>query len=332
MKELKLKTFNKNLCAVLAAITLLIFSGVAFADNPPACVRDAANKITGAIWTADQKACITEPATMKVKVNHMYMCYSKPRAPTTSVDSNQKNSAGTLGVCAQQLWPNPVSRATSEFSVVRGQSNSLVNAGGNFRGVVGKQNFTYFTVYLDPYFKMQGIQEFDYDVVDNEGNVGRFCWTLAAEVYANRTPVSTNDTVKCGATLALANAGVGELKTVFNSIGDTTGEHANFTIDGATIDAYLIKSNGRLISSSSADVSNSVSEILAHVTLPAGTYMESCSNKQNGTLRVSLQWKVSEAMEFKAADTLVGGRPHIHTVAPSEFYLMVVPDNGGTCH
>lgn len=324
----KLKTSNQNFITVITTIGLILLSGVSFADNPPVCTENGGGAITSST------TCITEPDTMTIKANHMYMCYSKPRAPTTSLASNQRNDANTAGVCTQQLWPNPVGKLTQEFNVESGASNSLANAGGNFRGVVGKQTFTHFTLYLDPYFKMQTIQEFSADVQDRAGNVGRFCWTLNADVFTNRAdPGSVNDTVACG-TEAEANAGVGQLTTRFNYFGDNDGDYADFTIDGVSIDAYLIKSDEKLISTpvdATSYTSNDVAEILAHVSLPTGTYMESCANKQKGTLRVGLQWRVSEAVEFKFTSP-AQTPPKVYAVSPSEFYLQVVPTNGGTCH
>ena len=143
---------KKNIAAIITLAISLLLPNSAFAANPAACTKNADGEITS---TAD---CITTPDTLKLKMNHIYMCYSKPRAPTTSLASNQSNSANR-GVCTQQLWPT--NRSTTEFTIENGISNSLSSAGGGFRGVVGKQNFTHFTIYLDPYFKMKSKQKFD---------------------------------------------------------------------------------------------------------------------------------------------------------------------------
>jgi len=307
---------KKNIAAIITLAIPLLLPNSVFAANPDACTKNADGEITS---TAN---CITTPDTLKLKMNHIYMCYSKPRDPTISLASNQRNSANR-GVCTQQLWPTPYSRNTTEFTIENGISNSLSSAGGGFRGVVGKQNFTHFTIYLDPYFKMKSKQKFDRTMTASGGSSGQWCWTKNTSKYVLR---STGDVVvECG-TEAEANAGVGELTAIFNGIGDATGESHSYTIDAATINAYLINSSEKLVPSISSGVSNNVSEILAHVTLPTGTYMESCRNKTKGTRSVSLQWKVSEALEWKISGTTVSD------VAPSEFYMQIIPRNGGTCH
>ena len=315
---MKLNT-KKNIAAIITIAISLLLPSSAFAANPAACTKNADGEITS---TAD---CITTPDTLKLKMNHIYMCYSKPRAPTTSLASNQSNSANR-GVCTRQLWPTPVNRNTTEFTIENGISNSLSSAGGGFRGVVGKQNFTHFTVYLDSYFKMKSKQKFDRTMTASGGGSGHWCWTKNTSKYTKR---DTGDTViECG-TEAQANAGVGELTATFNAIGDSTGESHSYTIDAATINAYLINNSAKLVPSIAPNVSNNVSEILAHVTLPTGTYMESCRNNRKGTKSVSLQWKVSEALEWKI-DT--GNTNQVNDVAPSEFYMQIIPRNGGTCH
>jgi hypothetical protein len=311
---------KKNITAIITIAISLLLPNSAFA-NPAACTKNADGEITS---TAD---CITTPDTLKLKMNHIYMCYSEPRAPTTSLASNQRNSANR-GVCTQQLWPTPYNRNTTEFTVENGTSNSLSSAGGGFRGVVGKQNFTHFTVYLDPSFKMKSKQKFDRTMTASGagGGSGPWCWTKNTSKYVSR---STGDTVvECG-TEAEANAGVGELTAIFNGIGDFPGQSHSYTIDAATIKAYLINSSAKLtplLTSTSQNESNNVSEILAHVTLPTGTYMESCRNKTKGTRSVSLQWKVSEALQWNISGATV------FDVAPSEFYMQIIPKNGGTCH
>lgn len=243
----------------------VLYPTATVAGANPSCV------MTGTVVTPPTAGsnCNIQPDEQTIAIHRLALCTSKPAPPTTG-------AAGLLSAC--QFIFTSASSTGSPVNIVLNSTAMLSN------GTTAKPaNDTYTHLYLeiDPVVKIKSLINFDTPMADSNGlTSGVYCWSKAATTYnfslnsLNSMPQAT----QCGNSVP-AFASIESSSSLFNSLMDDSGlggsgftnafTNLPTTAGGAsTLDAYLIGSDGQLVTTQTVNSIGAVNKIAAIMTLP----------------------------------------------------------------
>lgn len=212
------------------AIILIFVASSAFAQT--ACAKNSEGQITN----TGTVNCYAQPDDYQITIYKIGLCTLPPSASTTNA-VNYNNCA---------IVYNSVSGVT--VSITKGLLTGL--PGGYTKPPVG--TYTSAFIEMGATFSVKGSNTFAYSMTGGAGGSGSYCWTSGGSVYTYQTVAS--NAVECN-TVTGTSASTTTVMNGFN--GSATFSYAN-TVNGVPVSAYLVKSDYKLPSSGSPNVSNSV--------------------------------------------------------------------------
>lgn len=215
--------------------------------------------------------CNIQPEEQTISIYKLSLCTAKPSAPTVSISTALTNC---------NVIFTSTSSTGSLVSIALNATAALPN------GTVAKPaNGTYTHLYLeiDPEVKIKSTVKFASTMGDSNGvTSGVYCWTKPVSTYTFATNVSGSlpQATTCNTNLPTASD-VAASTSIFNSLSDDSGPPLNgtgfinsfinlpTTAGGlATLDAYLIDANGKLVTTQVVNTIGTVSRVAAILTLP----------------------------------------------------------------
>ena len=265
--------------------------------------------------------CNLQPEVQQVTLYSLFVCTSKPTAPTSSAAANLTNCSS--------LYSNSVGQT---ITVTKTATSALA-------GATRPTNATYTHAYIEisPIWQIKAKATFSTIMGDSNGTTsGTTCWSIANAAnngnlysWSMRTQGSMDLVTKCGATTDNTYAAT---SIVFNSFDGSSFVNAviNAPIsNGGTesltnkLDTYLLASSGFLAAPVSpapaVNNANSVSKISAVLTLPTALTITSATT--------GMTFNVNNSMGTQIATQsgVTPSRVSFFKTGPADFTLTSTP-------
>lgn len=248
----------------------LLYPGASVETAFPSCNTTTSSGLTTVTPPTPGENCNIQPDEQTVSIYRLALCTSKPSAPTIS-------AASSISAC--NFIFTSTSITGSPVSIVLNETAALTNG-----AITKPANGTYTHLYLeiDPEVKIKSVVKFTTAMGDSNGeSSGVYCWSTLATTYnfsmntqgsfplatvcGNSTPVTTDVAATSSLYNSLMddsqNGGTG-FTNAFVNLPTTAG-------GPGTLDAYLIGTDGKLVTTQTVNTIGSVKRIAAFMTLPS---------------------------------------------------------------
>ena len=319
MKQpLQATVFSAFLLACFAAQSQTFnASNISFSDYAKtACTANPQGVVTPP--TPGQN-CNLQPEVQQVMLYSLFVCTSKPTAPTSSAAANLTNCSS--------LYSNSVGQT---ITVTKTATSALT-------GATRPTNATYTHAYIEisPIWQVKAKATFSTTMGDSNGTTsGTTCWSIAnaannGNLYnlSNSTQGSMDLVTKCGATTDNSYAATSIVTNSFdgssfvNAVINAPISNGGTTSLTNKLDTYLLASSGFLAAPVSPAVNNanSVSKISAVLTLPTALTITSATT--------GMTFNVNNSMGTQIATQsgVTPSRVSFFTTGPADFTLTSTP-------
>jgi hypothetical protein len=265
--------------------------------------------------------CNLQPEVQQITLYRLFVCTSKPTAPTSNTTAN-------LTSCAS-LYSNS---AGQTITVTKTATSALT-------GTTRPANATYTHAYVEisPSWQVKAKAAFSSAMGDSNGTTsGTTCWSIANAAnngnlynWSIRTQGSMDLVTKCGATTDNTYAATTIVTNSFdgssfvNAVTNAPISNGGTTSLTNKLDSYLLASSGFLATPGIPAVNNanSVSKIGAVLTLPTSLTISSATTGMTFSVNNSMGTQI-------ATQTPVGSNPSrisFFTTGPADFTLTTTP-------
>ena len=312
--------------AVLPAIFLASFaaqsqtfdaSNISFSDfAQTACVANSQGVVTPPTPGLN---CNMQPEVQQIKLYRLFVCTTKPTAPTSSSAANLTNCASLNSSTDGQT-----------ITVTKTATSALT-------GTTRPANATYTHAYaeISPIWQVMAKATFSTAMGDSNGTTsGITCWSIANTAnngnlynWSIRTQGSMDLVTKCGATAdntyaattIVTNSFAGS--SFFNAVINAPISNGGTTSLTNKLDTYLLASSGSLATPGSPAVNNanSVSKIGAVLTLPTSLAISSATTGMTFSLNNSMGTQIATQSGVNPS------RISYFTTGPADFTLTTTP-------
>ena len=246
-----------------------LYPGAGVTTAFPSCAITTTGGVTVVTPPVAGRDCNIQPDEQTIAVHRLFLCTSKPSAPTALAVTALTNCTAIF---------TSASSAGSPVSIVLNATADLPNG-----AVTKPANGTYTHLYLeiDPEVKIKSSVKFSSRMGDSNGlSSGVYCWSKAASTYAFGMSESGSgpQATVCGAS-SPASSEVAASSSIFNSLMDDSGAGGTGFVNAfvnlpttaggpATLDAYLIGADDKLVTTQIVNTLGSVKRLAAVLTLP----------------------------------------------------------------